>query len=118
MTTKRPRLPRRTATSAGYAEYLHGQVRELLTGYGQVDYLFFDFSYPGRSWGGKGRDDWRSQELMDLVRSLQPDAVVNDRSGPRHGDVVTPEQYQPTGLMADGGPAVGSMPDAQRQLGI
>ena len=87
---------------ARYADYLHGQVRELLTGYGPVDYLFFDFSYPGRTWGGKGRDDWRSQELLDLVYSLQPNVVVNDRLD-LDGDVVTPEQYQPTGPMADGG---------------
>ena len=36
-----------------YADYLHGQVHELLTGYGRVDYLFFDFSYPGWTWAGK-----------------------------------------------------------------
>jgi alpha-L-fucosidase len=87
---------------ARYADYLHGQVRELLTGYGQVDYLFFDFSYPGRTWGGKGRDDWRSPELLDLVYSLQPDVVVNDRLD-LDGDVVTPEQYQPAGPLAGGG---------------
>jgi alpha-L-fucosidase len=87
-----------------YADYLHGQVRELLTGYGPVDYLFFDFSYPGRTWGGKGRDDWRSEELLDLVRSLQPDVVVNDRLDLElEGDVLTPEQYQPTGPLADDG---------------
>jgi alpha-L-fucosidase len=83
-----------------YADYLHGQVRELLTGYGPVDYLFFDFSYPGRVWGGKGRDDWRSGELLGLVRSLQPDVVVNDRLDlPGGADVVTPEEYQPSGPM-------------------
>lgn len=39
-----------------YQRYLHGQVRELLTSFGRVDYLFFDFSYAGRTWwGGKGR---------------------------------------------------------------
>ena len=80
-----------------YAEYLHGQVRELLTGYGPVDYLFFDFSYPARIWGGKGRDDWRSAELLALIRSLQPDVMVNDRTDLElEGDVLTPEQYQPT----------------------
>jgi len=78
-----------------YVEYLHGQVRELLTGYGQVDYLFFDFSYPNAPWGGKGRDDWRSEQLVELVRSLQPDVVVNDRLDLDDADVVTPEQYQP-----------------------
>ncbi len=33
---------------AKYREYLHGQVRELLTGYGKIDYIFYDFSYPAR----------------------------------------------------------------------
>lgn len=88
---------------ARYTDYLHGQVRELLTGYGPIDYLFFDFSYPDRVWGGKGRDAWRSEELLALVRSLQPDVVVNDRLDLGDADVVTPEQYQPAGSPADGG---------------
>ncbi|HTW08227.1 MAG TPA: alpha-L-fucosidase [Acidimicrobiales bacterium] len=83
---------------AKYRAYLHGQVRELLTGYGRVDYIFFDFSYgPGlrpEIWGGKGPDEWGSDELLDMVRQLQPGIVVNDRLG-LPGDVTTPEQYQP-----------------------
>jgi alpha-L-fucosidase len=79
---------------AKYTEYLHGQVRELLTGYGRIDYLFFDFSYPGRGPGGKGREAWCSEDLLALVRHLQPDIVVNDRLDVP-GDIVTPEQYQP-----------------------
>jgi alpha-L-fucosidase len=77
-----------------YADYLHGQVRELLTRYGRIDQLFFDFSYAGRTWGGKGPDDWRSDELLAMVRELQPDAVVNDRLG-IPGDFATPEQWMP-----------------------
>jgi alpha-L-fucosidase len=77
-----------------YREYLHGQLRELLTRYGQIDYLFFDFSYPQRTWNGKGAADWRSEELLAMVRKLQPTALVNDRLG-IPGDFVTPEQYQP-----------------------
>jgi alpha-L-fucosidase len=85
-----------------YADYLHGQVRELLTGYGPVDYLFFDFSYPDRTWGGKGRDDWRSAELVAMIRSLQPQVVINDRLDLRaEADLLTPEQYQPAGPMSD-----------------
>ena len=82
-----------------YRAYLHGQVRELLTGYGRIDYLFFDFSYPGlahRGLPGKGPDDWGSEELTALVRELQPQILVNDRLG-LPGDLVTPEQYQPSG---------------------
>ncbi|MFU8946472.1 alpha-L-fucosidase [Mycetocola zhadangensis] len=81
-----------------YREYLHGQVRELLTNYGQVDYLFFDFSYENDHhqpvWGAKGASDWGSEELMAMARELQPGIVINDRLD-IPGDVVTPEQYQP-----------------------
>ena len=85
---------------AKYRHYLHGQVRELLTNYGKVDYVWFDFSYPHERrpeiWGNKGRDDWGSPELLTLVRQLQPEIVVNDRLDlPAQGDVATPEQYQP-----------------------
>lgn len=89
---------------ARYAEYLHGQVRELLTDFGTVDYLFFDFSYPGRP-GGKGAAEWRSVELLKMVRELQPQAVVNDRLD-IPGDFVTPEQYQPAGPMERDGQRV------------
>jgi len=89
---------------ARYREYLHGQVRELLTRYGTIDYLFFDFTYPGEREGfpGKGPHDWDSEALMALVRELQPGVVVNDRLG-IPGDLTTPEQYQPTGpVVRDG----------------
>ncbi|MCX7800811.1 MAG: alpha-L-fucosidase [Fimbriimonadales bacterium] len=79
---------------ARYREYLHGQVRELLTQYGKVDYLFFDFSYPGED--GKGRDDWGSEELLRMVRELQPGILVNDRLDLEEQggwDFKTPEQF-------------------------
>lgn len=83
---------------ARYREYLHGQVEELLTGYGRIDYLFFDFSYRDDEhqdvWGGKGRDDWGSDDLLRLTRRLQPGMIVNDRLD-IPADFVTPEQYQP-----------------------
>ncbi len=94
-----------------YREYLHGQVRELLTRYGKIDYLFMDFSYedgtiPESSvLPGKGPAYWGSAELLAMIRGLQPGIVVNDRLGIA-GDFVTPEQYQPAGPMtaADGAP--------------
>ncbi|HMK96135.1 MAG TPA: alpha-L-fucosidase [Acidimicrobiales bacterium] len=88
---------------AKYRAYLFGQVRELLTGYGRIDYLFFDFSYGPNLhpeiWGGKGRDAWGSEDLLAMVRELQPGIVVNDRLD-LPGDLTTPEQYQPAGPMA------------------
>lgn len=92
-----------------YREYLHSQVRELLSNYGQIDYLFFDFSYPevggtasaGTRYPGKGRNEWGSAELMAMIRQLQPSIIVNDRLDVP-GDFVTPEQYQPAGAMTSG----------------
>jgi alpha-L-fucosidase len=92
-----------------YAEYLHGQTRELLTQFGKIDIMWFDFSYPHQDWGwsrGKGKDDWQSEKLMAMVRELQPDIVVDDRMD-IGGDFKTPEQYQPRGWMeVDGKPVV------------
>jgi alpha-L-fucosidase len=81
-----------------YREYLYGQVRELLTNYGQIDYMFFDFTY-GQE-GGKFASDWKAEQLLALCRELQPDMIVNDRLG-IPGDLVTPEQYQPDSPMTD-----------------
>jgi alpha-L-fucosidase len=79
---------------ARYREYLHGQTRELLTRFGKVDIMWFDFSYPRRVWGGKGKEDWGAEDLMRTVRELQPGIIVNDRLE-IGGDLKTPEQYQP-----------------------
>ncbi len=78
-----------------YADYLHRQVEELLTGYGRIDSMWFDFSYPGRGFGAKGRAEWRSEELLTLVRSLQPEILVNNRLDLGSGDFTTPEQVMP-----------------------
>lgn len=82
-----------------YAEYLHGQVRELLTEFGKIDILWLDFSYSQRDWGwskGKGKDDWQSEKLIAMVRELQPHILINNRAEV-DGDFVTPEQVQPRG---------------------
>lgn len=92
-----------------YAEYLHGQTREILTGFGKIHVMFFDFSYPHMDWGwsrGKGRSAWQSEKLLAMTRELQPGVVVNDRLD-IPGDYKTPEQYQPLGwLHVDGKPVI------------
>lgn len=90
-----------------YAEYLHRQVEELLTNYGKIDILWFDFSYPQQK-DGKGRDAWNSAELYKLVRRLQPEVILNDRIDlPGTADVKTPEQVQPREwVRVDGQPVV------------
>ncbi len=94
--------------SAKYAEYLHGQVRELLTEYGPVDILWTDFSFQTDQPEGKGRDVWQSEKLYAMIRELQPDIILNDRLDLDDGwDIKTPEQYQPRQwLRVDGRPVV------------
>ncbi|HEX5415257.1 MAG TPA: alpha-L-fucosidase [Chloroflexota bacterium] len=91
-----------------YAAYLHGQVRELLTGYGKIDILWADFSYSNRDWGwskGKGKDDWQSDKLVAMIRDLQPGILLNNRAE-MGGDFVTPEQWQPKGWVEVNGKPV------------
>ncbi|MDR1600654.1 MAG: alpha-L-fucosidase [Oscillospiraceae bacterium] len=88
-----------------YLTYLHGQVRELLTGYGKLDIMWFDFSY-----GEMSGEKWRATELTNMIRSLQPHILIDNRmevsgegfgsllSGDPNvysGDFVSPEQIIP-----------------------
>lgn len=83
-----------------YTEYLHGQVRELLTDYGPIDMMWFDFSYAGRGFRAKGPEVWRSEELTEMIRTLQPGIMINNRLGLGAGDFTTPEQVMPPGGMS------------------
>jgi alpha-L-fucosidase len=71
------------AAMARYVNLHHRQVRELMTQYGPVDLLWFDANY-------LGPEVMRSAELVAMVRSLQPQIVINDRSGLPE-DYATPE---------------------------
>jgi alpha-L-fucosidase len=95
-----------------YAEYLYGQTRELMTQFGKIDIVWFDFSYPGREYKGlpgKGRDDWQSEKLLKMVRELQPHIIVDNRLDlpTKYADIHTPEQFQPRGWVhVNGKPVV------------
>ncbi len=76
-----------------FVEFMHGQVRELLTNYGKVDVLWFDGGWEHSA------DEWDACGLIAMIRRLQPDIIVNDRL-PGQGDYATPEQTIPAGGMA------------------
>ncbi|TVR48918.1 MAG: alpha-L-fucosidase [Puniceicoccaceae bacterium] len=90
-----------------YAAYMRAQVKELLTGFGRIDILWFDFSFPGKD--GKGRADWESEKLLALVRKHQPHVLLDNRLDlPGSGNFETPEQYVPEDGVrdAEGNPVV------------
>lgn len=98
-----------------YIKYLHEQVRELLTQYGKIDIMWWDYS----SQDFQGDEAWRATELIKMTRSLQPQIIMNNRLfrtpeagwasmgtdgyilklDTRYGDFITPEQHIPaTGM--------------------
>lgn len=94
-----------------YLEYMHGQVRELLTNYGKLDIMWFDYSY-----GDMEGETWKSTQLIEMVRSLQPNIIIDNRlekidensgsiftSSPSAyaGDFVSPEQIIPPVCICD-----------------
>ncbi|MCR5414254.1 MAG: alpha-L-fucosidase [Kiritimatiellae bacterium] len=83
---------------ARYRKFLVDQVTELLTQYGKIDIIWFDFSYPGKH--GKSRDDWDSPALLALARKLQPGIIVDNRMDmndvPGGCDFLSPEQFKVT----------------------
>ncbi len=94
-----------------YAEYMRNQVTELLTNYGQIDILWLDSSIPYntnsplyRPWmqngGGKGKDEWEAEKLLATIRDLQPNIIINNRTGINQ-DLWTPEQFQPIEWVRD-----------------
>lgn len=78
-----------------YADYMHGQVKELLTGFGNIDMIWFDFSVvPSERFLGKGKEAWQSEKLIKMIRDINPSILINDRLEIDQ-DIKTPEQYQP-----------------------
>ena len=95
-----------------YVDYLHHQVDELMSNYGKIDVIWWDYSKKGAE-----GPFWRADELMGLVRKYQPGIISNNRLyhitnpkessdvsrlkawDPKQGDFTTPEQHIPaTGL--------------------
>lgn len=90
--------PERNPTGwAKLVEHFHNQAKELLTNYGKIDIFWFDCAddpnFRG-GWGEQTGDVWRSQELVDWIRTAQPGILINNRSG-LSGDFRTPEQTIP-----------------------
>ena len=86
----------RTANNAAYVKRMQSQIRELVTRYGRIDVLWFD-------WDG-GTIPWDGEATYRIVRDAQPAIIINNRLdcsfgglsadrdiGP-NADYLTPEQ--------------------------
>jgi alpha-L-fucosidase len=72
-----------------YLDYMQLQLTELLTRYGPVALIWFD--------GLHHQEKYCGIRFLNLIRELQPAALVNDRIG-LPGDYKTPEQFIPNGI--------------------
>lgn len=98
-----------------YLDYLHAEVNELVSNYGKVDILWWDYS----AQDFQGDEAWRAFDLIKMVRSKQPAIIMNNRLfrckeagwssmgtegyipqlDAKYGDFITPEQHIPaTGM--------------------
>ncbi len=92
--------PQSGAHFARYVQFLHDQVEELLTQYGDIGVMWFD---------GEWESTWTQElgiALAEKCRALQPHVIVNNRVAPNRagmndpnigkiGDFGTPEQNIP-----------------------
>jgi len=81
-----------------YKAYVRGHVAELLSGYGPLATIWFDYSDESRQGAA-----WGAGRLMADMRAAQPAILVNNRLffglENKNGDYGTPEKYvPPTGL--------------------
>jgi alpha-L-fucosidase len=61
----------RTERNGAYVKRMHGHLRELLGNYGRIDLLWFDTD--------AGPAPWEQAATYNLVRSLQPEVIINNR---------------------------------------
>ena len=71
-----------------YLDFVEKQVRELLTGYGRVDVLWWDGGWEHNA------EEQRAVRLNGVAYSLQPNILLGDRNG-LPGDFATTEQKLP-----------------------
>lgn len=76
-------VKRETSNLDRYTEYLKNQSVEILKNYGPLLVMWYDVP--------QQFDSIRGQGVIDHIRKIQPDVLVNNRTGAR-GDFDTPEQ--------------------------
>lgn len=107
---------------AAYVEFMKSQLRELLTGYGEIAELWFDgfwkkqqsgwkeqdgnWAAPGdfiHSWRMEGAYRWQMDHLYRLVKSIQPGCIVMNNATSRYPGVPLHPVDAVSGERADPG---------------
>jgi alpha-L-fucosidase len=84
LTSPGGKVKRENSNLDRYTEYLKKQSVEIIKKYGPLLVMWYDVP--------QQFDSVRGQGVIDVIRKVQPDILVNDRTGAK-GDFDTPEQY-------------------------
>jgi alpha-L-fucosidase len=100
-----PNFERKDERFDDYIDYMHKQVEELVTNYGKIDILWFDYSY-----GEYRGEKWKATKLIEMVKKHQPHVIIDNRLGGNMmadtpeiyaGDFGGPEQITPPAVIKD-----------------
>lgn len=69
-----------------FIDFVHAQIREIMTKYGKIDVMWYDGWWPFDARG------WQAEKMNAMVRELQPGILVNGRCA-LPGDFSTPEKH-------------------------
>ncbi len=97
-----------------FVEFTHNQVMELCSNYGKIDLMWFDGGQvqkhdpptekpqrvPGYRYKKMANQDIKMDELVDKIRSKQPDCIVVDRAVEgKNQNYLTPENQVPDKML-------------------
>jgi alpha-L-fucosidase len=79
-----------------YLEFLHGQVRELCTQFGEIACLWFDGDWPNHLLDSNtayfaAGGSFEYEKLYDMIHKLQPDTIIHNN---RHAEPLPGEDVQ------------------------
>ena len=78
-----------------YIKFMKGQIRELLTQYGEIGGIWFDGHWDQKEWDGTkfgdSKVDWHYDDLYGMIHELQPQALIGNN---HHIGVINGEDFQ------------------------
>jgi len=78
-----------------YIAFMKGQLKELLTNYGEIGGIWFDGHWDQNEWDGKTfgdvKLDWHYDEIYGMIHKMQPQALIGNN---HHIGIIEGEDFQ------------------------
>ena len=86
----------RARADDNYLKFMHAQIEELLTNYGHLDIMWFDYSY-----GEMRGEKWGASHIIEMVRKYQPHLITDNRLEGAGGSAGSILSANPTPFSGD-----------------